>query len=260
MELNRKKIDKEIVAQRFKAAIDTYDNNAVAQKHIQHELLRIITAYCPEIKFKSALDIGCGTCGMTKLLDNEFGIKYWTLNDLNEECYDHGSFRTNTRSKVRFIAGDAEEINYGGTYDLIVCSSTMQWFHDLNAFFLKIKNHLKKDGYILLSTFGPDNLKEIKKLTGHGLHYPKGDDLKAMLEKHFELCYFQQEHYNMEFTSPREVLEHLKHTGVNAVSATNNFWTPCKLRCFEKDYRYLFGNAEGKVSLTYNPIYILARL
>ena len=55
----------------------------------------------------------------------------------------------------------------------------------------------------------------------------------------------------LEFETPKDVLKHIKNTGVNALSDTR--WTKSDLINFEEKYPI---NANGKYSLTYQPIYI----
>jgi malonyl-CoA O-methyltransferase len=59
---------------------------------------------------------------------------------------------------------------------------------------------------------------------------------------------------SLEFNSPKEVLKHIKNTGVNALSQT--IWTKSDLINFEKNYPQ---TNQEKFSLTYNPVYIKTR-
>ena len=57
------------------------------------------------------------------------------------------------------------------------------------------------------------------------------------------------------FPSPKDVLLHLKRSGVNGI--TSEKWTKSDLLYFTNQYNKLFKSDYG-VSLTYHPIYIIA--
>ena len=60
----------------------------------------------------------------------------------------------------------------------------------------------------------------------------------------------------LEFESPKEVLKHIKSTGVNCLNV-KNFYKSGFLK-FEKEYKKLF-DEKSCVKLTYHPIYIVAK-
>ena len=53
------------------------------------------------------------------------------------------------------------------------------------------------------------------------------------------------------------LLYHLKQTGVTGTC--NRAWTRSKLSLFCQEYERLFSPGKGSVSLTYHPIYIIAK-
>ena len=58
------------------------------------------------------------------------------------------------------------------------------------------------------------------------------------------------------FATPREVLRHLRDTGVNGRASRP--WTRRDLDAFCRDYDARFGKA-GRVPLTYQPVWLIAR-
>ena len=58
------------------------------------------------------------------------------------------------------------------------------------------------------------------------------------------------------FDDPKSVLQHLKATGVTA-TAKSHRWTKQSLQQFYLDYQQFYG--EQGFSLTYHPIYVIAR-
>ncbi len=257
-----KQIDKKLVQKRFGASAKSYDGSAIAQKMVHQHLLSLLQGLGRQ-SYVKALEVGCGTASLTRLLDENFKIEQWTLNDLMRTMFEEGFFVSARSGKaIRFIKGDAEELDLGCGYDLIVSSSAVQWFDEPKAFLQSLYPRLNRGGILLLSTFGLDNLREIRELTGQGLHYYDTEAYdKALQEAGFTVLEATDEHISLSFDSAREVLRHLKQTGVTALAGgqQSNFWTKTKLAEFEANYQAKFRKADGKLSLTYQPIYLLAR-
>ncbi len=255
-------IDKGLIQQRFGASAQSYDRYALAQKQVYGRLTELLESL-GQRHYNKVLEVGCGTAGLSKYLDERFEISSWTLNDLGRKMFDKGAFDSPRFAEaIRFIQGDAERIDLGSGYDLIVSSSAIQWFHEPKAFLSSLLPRLNAGGVLLLSSFGKDNLHEMKSLTDRGLSYHSKEEYAEFLEDlGYELLAFQEEYFPLYFSSAREVLRHLKHTGVTALGGDDkaNFWTKTKLAEFEQAYAQRFSNAEGLVSLTYQPIYLLAR-
>jgi malonyl-CoA O-methyltransferase len=85
--------------------------------------------------------------------------------------------------------------------------------------------------------------------------YKNVDELKPMFSD-FEVRILKEEIVEIEFSSPVDVLRHIKGIGANAMAA--EFWTKGVLKDFERQYREYFSTQNG-VSLTYHPIYAVVR-
>jgi hypothetical protein len=66
-----------------------------------------------------------------------------------------------------------------------------------------------------------------------------------------------QEQLRLSFSSPLEVLKHLKETGVTGTAAQP--WTRGRLQEFCRNYTGQFSDERGKVYLTFHPIYMVCR-
>lgn len=247
-------VDKGLVGRRFSASASSYDRYALAQHHIYGVLAGLIEAHRGRT-WHHVLEIGCGTGGFSKYLDERHKILRWTLNDLEAHMIRSGGFEPRLGEAPELIIGDAETIDLGRGYDLIVSASAIQWLHDPRAFVGRLYDLLEPGGVLLISTFGPHNLSEIRALTGHGLHYPPLEEVAQWLPE--AQTQVSQEVYPLTFASPREVLLHLKRTGVTGTSDSAGFWTAQKLRQFEHDYLAHYPHGTG-VRLSYHPIYLVA--
>ena len=245
-------IDKALVAQRFAKAGQSYVEQAVVQKQISAQLFEYLKSYCPKT-FDSVLEIGCGSGNLTHLFQTHFQFDQLFLNDLYEDVDQHFS----TIQNIAWLIGDIEQLELPSELDAVISSSALQWMTDLPKLLHRIHDALKPKGYLGFSTFGENNLIEIKKLTGQGLNYVGLESLKRQLEQQgFEILLIQQDHKQVYFDHPKSVLQHLKATGVTA-TAKSHRWTKQSLQQFYSDYQQF--HDEQAFRLTYHPIYVIAR-
>ena len=245
-------IDKALVAQRFAKAGQSYIVQAVVQKQISAQLFEYLKVYCPQ-NLASVLEIGCGSGNLTHLFHSYFQVDQLFLNDLYEDVDQHFS----TIENIAWLIGDIEQLHLPQSLDAVISSSALQWMTDLPTLLHRIHDALKPNAYFGFSTFGSDNLTEIKQLTGQGLNYYSSEVLKQKLEESgFEIVFIEEEQKHLYFDDPKSVLQHLKATGVTA-TAKSHRWTKQSLQQFYLDYQQFYG--EQGFSLTYHPIYVIAR-
>ena len=245
-------IDKALVAQRFAKAGQSYIEQAVVQKQISAQLFEYLKMYCPQ-SLPSVLEIGCGSGNLTHLFHSYFQVDQLFLNDLYADVEQHFS----TIENIAWLIGDIEQLHLPQSLDAVISSSALQWMTDLPKLFHRIHDALKPNAYFGFSTFGSDNLTEIKQLTGQGLNYISLEFLKRQLEQqNFEVLLIEQEVKQIYFDHPKAVLQHLKATGVTA-TAKSHRWTKQSLQQFYSDYQQFYD--EQGFRLTYHPIYVIAR-
>ena len=245
-------INKALVARRFAKAGQSYVEHAVVQKQISAQLFEYLKEYCPQ-NLDSVLEIGCGSGNLTYLCESYFQVEQLFLNDLYADVDQHFL----NLKHVNWLIGDIEQLALPQGLDAVISSSALQWMMDLPALLLRIHSVLKPNAYFGFSTFGPDNLTEIKQLTGQGLNYIDLQSLKRQLEQQgFEILLIQQDHKQIYFDHPKSVLQHLKATGVTA-TAKSHRWTKQSLQQFYLDYQQFYD--EQGFRLTYHPIYVIAR-
>jgi malonyl-CoA O-methyltransferase len=262
-------VDKALVAQRFAKAGQSYVEHAVVQKQISAQLFEYLKEYCPQ-SLDSVLEIGCGSGNLTHSFESYFQVEQLYLNDLYAAVDQHflnlksPHLRSDTshpfvkgRPKVDWLIGDIEQLELPLELDAVVSSSALQWMTDLPALLQRIHDALKPKGYLGFSTFGENNLIEIKQLTGQGLNYYSLEALQQQLQENgFEILLIQQAYKQAYFDHPKSVLQHLKATGVTA-TATSHRWTKQSLQQFYSDYQQFYD--EQGFRLTYHPIYVIAR-
>ena len=247
-------MDKTLIRRRFARAADSYDSHAAAQRHIARRLCALLKDTMPG-EPGPTLEIGCGTGLFTHTFRTMFRPGRLVLNDICPESLDR--LADMQEEGVRLLAGDAEHIGLPGDQGLVVACSVIQWFDAPEQFLLRCADLLRPGGWLAVSTFGPDNLREVAALTGRRLDYRTLDALCQAVAPHFSIRHAAGERLVLRFNTPHDVLRHLRATGVTGLGHT--IWTRGRLSRFDERYRSLFPAADGGGELTYHPIYLIAK-
>ncbi|ENW49109.1 malonyl-ACP O-methyltransferase BioC [Acinetobacter baumannii] len=244
-------LNKNLVAQRFAKAGQSYSEHAIVQKQICQNLTNLLKQFCPRTMLR-VFEIGCGSGNLTHLITASFQIEELILNDLYADVQQHFSHQ----ESLKWLIGDVEALDFPQQLDMIVSGSALQWMQDLPHLLERCDEALVDQGWLCFSTFGPKNLIEIKELTGQGLSYWSIENWNsALIQAGFEILHLSESETQLYFDSPKDVLQHLKATGVTATA--QHRWTKQTLQQFYQDYDR-FKHTDG-YSLTYHPIYCITR-
>ncbi len=236
----------------FKRAAPRYNKRSVVQKNVALFLREKLCALFPERHFNRAFEFGCGTGFLSAQIKKHIVCGEFVLNDLSlglcaEAAQSLGG---------SFCAGPVAEVDIGGSPDLILSASSLQWIPDRARLYKKLYKAAAKNAVIALGSFGPDNFAEFAKFGYSPAVYDTFDEFCSQVSAAgFKIVLSGDDKFSFLFKSPAEVLRHVRDTGVNG--ATSEFWTPHRLRSFSGAYSALFSDCGG-VRLTYNPIYIIA--
>lgn len=251
-------IDASLVARRFAQAGQSYSTHAVIQKKISQQLISYMQQHLPSKTWARSLEIGCGSGNLSHLFMQDFQFETLYLNDLYMDVQQHFA----PSSKLQWLIGDIQQLDLPSSLDLLMSSSALQWMTDLDQVFAQAYQALKAQGYFCFSSFGINNLKEIKQLTGRGLRYLSVEVLQEKLQAAgFELLLLQEQIEPLYFDHPKQVLQHLKATGVTA-TAQHYRWSKQSLSDFYQQYAQLSrlnSQAKPQYPLSYHPIYCIAR-
>lgn len=240
-------MNKDLIKSRFKKHLSDYDDNARVQRFMAEKLADL----CSKTEYGNILEIGCGTGFLTEIINSCCNFEEYVALDLVEECAD---YINKINPDIRFEAEDAE--NFIKTYqkfDLIISNATLQWINDFENMVNTLKSRLSPNGELIFSVFGKENFKEIAYILGTGLKYYSEEELRELFPSTeiYSTEIYPPEVYVMSFKTPKDVLKHIKLTGVNGIENTS--WTKGDLKTFEEAYDDL---CSVNPTLTYNPIYI----
>lgn len=248
--------DKQRIANSFARHYSRYEHAATVQRAMAERLDAALEKAAQGLQVNRALEIGIGTGFLTRLLTARYPQADWWFNDLTPAAFDWipaGLQQTNT------LAGDAESLPYPSPLDLLASASALQWFDNLPAFFDKAKRVLRPGGVLAIATFGNRHFPELARLYGSPLNYPAPGELADMAGRAgFRLLATEEWQSQLCFPTARDLLEHLRCTGVNGTS-TGRIRTPAQLRSFGEAYARAFSLPDGSLPLTYHPVILLAR-
>ncbi len=247
-------MDKQLIAKRFSKAVHSYNEEASIQYEIAKHMIALLKGNINHCSIEQIFEFGCGTGQYTQLLIDHFTPGNMYINDLCPEMVE--SCQSIFDRSIEYITGDAENIDLPSNNDLITSCSTLQWFEDPFAFFDRCHTSLNDNGYLALSTFGENNLYEIRETTGEGLSYIAATELVKHLSNQYDIIHIEENIIEQYFDDPKQVLRHLKKTGVTGIS--NQRWTSRILLNFCNEYKNQYTTLNG-VKLTYHPIYIIAK-
>lgn len=232
-------LDKNLVKKKFKDSIDFYDENAVIQDLMAQKLISLI---CGK-KFKNILEIGSYSGLLTKKAVEKFEFESYLAIDI----IDSFDKIKNLSPKIEFEQIDIEKFETDKKFDLIIANASLQWCEDFEKTIAKLKSYLTKGGILALSVFSQDNFSEIRDAFKVSLKYKTIDEIEKIFSKNAKIL---QQIHTLRFKSAKDLLLHLKLTGVNSLSKNNFSLNEIKsaIEILEKKYQN---------KLTYKPVFII---
>lgn len=193
----------------FNKNFGTYDENAIVQKKVADELLKLMKENLEKKSYTTIFEIGCGTGIFTKKYLKSFQCDSLILNDIcdTREFFDKVDYK-------KFIVENIEKIEIEKT-ELILSSSVLQWVQDLEKV---VKNISQKCDFFCFSIYIYENLLEVKKYFDVSLDYYKVEEIREILNRYFKIVDYKNEEIKLSFDTPFLALKHLKKTGVTGIN------------------------------------------
>ncbi len=207
---------KDQIRKNFSKHAATYDKYSGIQKHIAQNLADMMPDEMP----LTALDVGCGTGHLTKMLRMRYSGCLIKAVDLSLEMINLA--KNKLGDNVDFVETDAEKINEDERYDLIASNAAMQWFFDTGKAIARFSGMLNSNGNLIFSAFGPLTYHELswamsealgKKIGTSSKDFLGKPELDRILTKNFKKHKIREEIIKDECKSLKELLAKIKFTG-----------------------------------------------
>lgn len=250
--LKRHVIDKELVASRFAASASTYRDNAPVQARVAEQLWRYAGPYAPAALASGGrvLEVGVGDGVLTRSYAPDLPpaqMMLWDIAPLNPTMLPEGAALRQCDAEIAIR--ELQE----GSLSMLISASTLQWFNNPAEFIRQACRRLSHGGVLAISSFGPKTFREISDVTGTGLTYPDiGRLAEIVREEGCSVAVCHTDTVIQRFSSAKELLRHLKLTGVNAVSRGQGE-TAAAMRLLKTLHK-----SATEPALTYEPIYLVA--
>ena len=226
-------IDKRLMRRAFERAAHSYDQAALLQREISQRLLERLDL----VKLVPAvvLDVGCGTGSGTRALARRYpkarvlglDIAQTMLQVAQQgDAWWRRKLPFLTGNIPQYIGGDLERLPLlTGRVNLLCSNLALQWCDDLPAALAEFRRVLAPGGLLMLTTFGPDTLRELRQafsgLDGH-THVNRfmdmhdvGDELKYA---GFSAPVMDMEFLTLTYSDLMSLLREIKALGAHNVT------------------------------------------
>lgn len=220
----------------FDAQAKTYQSSAIAQRIFIQKLLDKL----PKKHYKLIVELGCGGGELfLELQERGIGFERFLGCDSSESMLKRFALSCG----VELFCQDFDEFlhSYEGEFDLLLSSSALQWSHSLPQTLSLIA---KKSSFVALSVMSSSSLKSLHTFLGTCSPLLTSEEIKELLKERFEGEIFISR-VELEFATPKEVLEHLRKSGVLG-GGILNFREAKKMLNFDGKIEYESINLIGK--------------
>ena len=232
------------------------------------EVARMLADRLSDIRrrFPVALDVGCHTGQMTKILKNLSKIDTTLQCDLSERM-------VRQTSGLRFAA-DEEFLPVGdGMLDLLISCLSLHWVNDLPGCLIQMRQALKEDGLFLAALFGGETLKELRQslieaetqiVGGAGPRVSPFADIQdggALLQRAgFALPVVDTDILTVSYENPLKLMHDLRGMGEQMAAHTRQktFTRRDVLFRAADIYQTTYGGADGRIPATFEVITLTA--
>lgn len=153
------------VRRAFSRASTSYDAAATLQHEVEARLLESLD-YLEDRVPETILDLGCGPGHAAAAMRKRWPRARVIAMDLALPMLQQARPRSGwnpLQKPVERINADARALPLAdNSVDVLFCNLCLQWVEDLTAAFAGFRRVLKPDGLLLVSTFGPDTLQELR--------------------------------------------------------------------------------------------------
>ena len=255
--------DRRAVRLHRERAAATLDANDFLHREVAERLLDRLD----DVKrgFPRALDLGCATGILGRLLEGRGGIETMVQCDLSPR---HGG----AGRPASALAADEEALPFTeASFDLVLSCLDLHWVNDLPGTLIQIRRLLKPDGLFLAALLGGETCHELRQAlveaevaVEDGLSprlSPMAEvrDAGNLLQRAgFTLAVADTDRLTVSYPTPLQLLNDLRAMGeTNAVAARRKTLSRrATLAAALARYGELFADSDGRVPATFEVIYL----
>ncbi len=235
-------VEKRRLRRRFERSLPSYQQAAQVQEEMALRLAEVLRSFPSP---QRVLEIGPGVGLLTRKLRSLWPESFYLAVDLVPGCALHLA-----PWKVHFVVADAEDLSWlRGEFDLIVSNATFQWFREPQKALRVYHRLLRPKGLLAFTTFGPQTMWELEPKQSSLLPLARWRKMGQSFSPLFEKCWERR----LYFSSPAEVLKHIRQTG--ALGSLPACWSLKRLKNFLERYQK-YREPQG-FPLTYEPILLV---
>ena len=255
------RLDRAALRLAFDRASGAYESAAVLQARVRAELLERLELV--RLDPAVVLDLGAGTGLAARELKRRYRAARVIALDIAPGMLREA--RRHSRPFRRFarVCADAYRLPLpAASIDLIYSNLMLQWCDDLDRALAEIRRVLKPGGFLALSTFGPDTLRELRAAwlaADSGLHVSAFLDMhdigEALARAGLAEPVLDTERFALTYPDARALARDLKSIGAHNVMAARarGLTGKGKWRAMAQAYEAL--RRDGTLPATYEVIY-----
>jgi len=256
-------LDRLSVRRSFERAAGSYDSTAVLQQEIGDRLLSRLEYI--RLQPGSVLDLGSGTGVLSKALQERYKKSRVVALDFalpmlkKVRQYRSGLFR-----RMDCVCADAATLPFAdASFDLVLSNLMLQWCQPVDVYFQEIRRILRPDGLFMLTSFGPDTLKELKQAwsgVDQGIHVHDFADMHdlgdALLKAGFAEPVMDMEMLTATYGDLKSLLRDIRDVGASyaAINRSRGLMGKSLYLKFEQAYEE-FRDKDKKLPASYEVVY-----
>lgn len=255
------RLDRRGVRRAFDRASGSYDAAARLQAAVRAELLDRLQYFTLEPAV--VLDLGCGTAHAARELKRRWPRALVVAMDLAPGMLIEARRQSRLLRRLERVGGDACRIPLRtASVDLVFTSLMLQWCDELERVLREIRRVLRAGGRVMLSTFGPDTLRELRaawSAADEHTHVNRFLDMHivgdALLQAGFAEPVLDVERHVLEYDDALALMRELKAIGAHNVTAgrapglTGRGRLAAMLRAYEAERR------NGRLPASFEVVY-----
>lgn len=257
-------LDRDAVRRAFGRAAASYDAASALQREVGERLLE--NAEHARTAPTRILDLGAGTGRVAALLRRRHPAARVVACDAAHGMLVAARRRAGWWKPFDRVCAEAEHLPFGeAAFDLVYSNLCLQWCPDLPRVFGELRRVLAPGGLLLVSTFGPATLIELREAwaaADAAPHVNRFVDIArfgdALLAAGFRDPVLDREEMTVRHRDARAVMRELKAIGASNADAARPRGLGGRARLGRALAAYEAQRVDGAIPATYEVIYALA--